>query len=297
MKKLGLFVLGVVLGAAISVPAIRISRNPDTLLGKLRTTILPLPQPESEEAGFFSRYGPTKQSEGFEEWIVRDFFQDKRGGVFVDVGAAEYKTGSNTWFLEYELGWSGVAVDAQDHYRRDWERYRPQSKFFTFFVSDHSNDQTRLFLSKNAPSVASFQQRFTEQWGGVLGGSVDVPTITLNDLLAGLHVNAFDFLSMDIELAEPQALAGLDLQRFKPALVCVEAHHQVRQQILDYFAAHHYSIVGKYLRVDRMNLWFVPAAGTSVESFSLQPATSPYGFPGAVLQTSQTLRFVLSPIA
>jgi hypothetical protein len=63
---------------------------------------------------------------------------------------------------------------------------------------------------------------------------------------------------MDIELAEPAALRGFSIERFRPALVCVEAHPEVRQQILDYFAAHNYTVVGKYLRADLDNLWFAP---------------------------------------
>ena len=269
-----LFVVGVLLGTGMAPFAIRTSRNPDTMLGKLRAAVYHVPPPpaESEEARLFSRYGPGKQSQGPEEWIVRDFFRDKRGGVFVDVGAGKYKTNSNTWFLEHELEWSGVAVDAQDQFRREWEQYRPKSKFFALFVSDRSDSKARLFLSANDWSVASFQQNFTERFGE-LAGDVDVPTVTLDDLLTRLQVNAFDFLSMDIELAEPQALAGLDLERFKPRLVVVEVHHQVRQQILDYFATHHYSVVGKYLRIDTANLWFMPP-GTSVEPFSLQQAAT-----------------------
>jgi hypothetical protein len=100
-----------------------------------------------------------------------------------------------------------------------------------------------------------------------------VPTITLNDLLTHLNVKTFDFLSMDIEMAEPKALAGFNLRRFKPALVCIEAYPAVRQQILDYFAAHHYCVVGKYLWVDTQNLWFMPL-GTKVEPFSFQSVTS-----------------------
>jgi hypothetical protein len=45
-----------------------------------------------------------------------------------------------------------------------------------------------------------------------------------------------------------------------PRLVCIEAHPQVRQPILDYFAAHDYVIVGKGLRMDTENLWFAPRA-------------------------------------
>jgi hypothetical protein len=63
---------------------------------------------------------------------------------------------------------------------------------------------------------------------------------------------------MDIELSEPKALAGFDIRRFKPQLVCIEAHPEVRQQILDYFAANRYVIIGKYLRADDKNLYFMP---------------------------------------
>jgi hypothetical protein len=95
---------------------------------------------------------------------------------------------------------------------------------------------------------------------------VQVPTVSLDTLLRNAGIERFDFLSMDIELAEPKALAGLDLARFRPALVCVEAHPEVRQQILDYFADRRYVVIGKYLRVDEMNLWFMPL-GASVTPF------------------------------
>jgi hypothetical protein len=47
-------------------------------------------------------YGPTKHSQYDEEWILRDFFGDRRDGVFVDVGAAHYRDYSNAYFLEVE---------------------------------------------------------------------------------------------------------------------------------------------------------------------------------------------------
>ena len=83
-------------------------------------------------------------------------------------------------------------------------------------------------------------------------------TITLNDLLAREGTARLDFLSMDIELSEPRALAGFDIERYRPALVCIEAHPEVRQQLIDYFHRHHYVVVGQYLGVDAQNLYFMP---------------------------------------
>src|SRR5262245_24911958 len=57
------------------------------------------------------RYGPSRYSEDLEEWIIRDAFKDKTGGVFVDVGANHYRDRSNTYYLESKLDWSGVAVE------------------------------------------------------------------------------------------------------------------------------------------------------------------------------------------
>jgi hypothetical protein len=85
-----------------------------------------------------------------------------------------------------------------------------------------------------------------------------VGTITLDDLLSGAGVTRIDFLSMDIEMAEPRALAGFDVDRFRPSLVCIEAHLPVRQQILDYFAKHGYVLVGRYLWTDLVSLYFKP---------------------------------------
>ena len=85
--------------------------------------------------------------------------------------------------------------------------------------------------------------------------------MTLDDILDSEKIQRIDFLSMDIELHEPQALQGFHIDRFKPSLVCVEGLLPVRQQILDYFAGHGYVVVGKYMWADLENLYFEPLAG------------------------------------
>lgn len=205
-----------------------------------------------------SAYGGQRHSEHYEEWIVRDFFQDQPNGVFVDVGANHYRTFSNTYYLEAHLGWSGLAVEPLEQFRDEYLRYRPRTVFHSAYVSDRSDEGATLFFLPSQPLVTSSRKEFTERWGkGVT--QLEVPTVTLNEVLDRERISTFDFLSMDIELAEPKALAGFDIERFRPRLVCVEGHPEVRQQILEYFARHDYILLGKYLRADTFNLWFVPA--------------------------------------
>ena len=111
---------------------------------------------------------------------------------------------------------------------------------------------------------ASGVKEFTEHWGEVT--PTTATTSTLDDVLDRLEIAHVDFLSMDIELAEPQALAGFSINRFTPSLVAVEAHPPVRQQILDYFARNNYVLIGRYWRADAHNFWFAPVGTTEGES-------------------------------
>jgi FkbM family methyltransferase len=219
-----------------------------------------LPQPRNPES-LAPTYGPDRYSENEEEWAIRDFFKDRRNGFFVDVGAAHYRINSNTYYLERNLGWKGLAIEPFRHYEADYVAHRPGSKFLPFFVADKSDETITMYTYGENFLGNSSDKKWVERFGKN-PKEIQAKTITLDDLFALEKVSAVDFLSIDIELAEPRALAGLTINRFRPALVCIEAHPEVRQQILDYFARNGYVVVGKYLRSDPKNLYFTPYSGT-----------------------------------
>lgn len=110
------------------------------------------------------KYGPMRHSQYFEEFILRDFFADRRNGVFVDIGAAHYKKFSNTYYLENELGWSGLAVDPIREYAVDYQRYRRRTRFFSFFVSDSTGGFETLYIPSSNWWVASSDRSFVARW-------------------------------------------------------------------------------------------------------------------------------------
>jgi FkbM family methyltransferase len=214
----------------------------------------------SELAPLKEKYGPDRFSRNAEEWIIRDFFGDRRNGVFLDVGAHHYRDENNTYFLESQLGWRGIAIDAQEEFARDYTAHRPRTTFIAGFVSNVAGGSTVLHVPSSNTLVASETKEFSKNETGTEPTSRSVPTITLDQVLADEGIERLDFMSMDIELSEPRALAGFSVDRYRPALVCIEGHQLVRQAILDYFHAHDYVLIGKYLRMDSLNLYFRPAS-------------------------------------
>jgi FkbM family methyltransferase len=202
--------------------------------------------------------GKKLYSQGNEELIVRDFFHDRRDGFFLDVGCAAPVQYSNTYYLEKHLGWSGIAVDALPEYALAWRRKRPRSKFFNYLVTDHADSVEPFFRSEHK-GTSSVERPATGPAGRpVKIEEIQVPTTTLTRLLDQQGVTHVDFLSLDIEGHEPPALEGFDIDRFHPALACVEAKPANRERLLKYFAGHGYERIERYLAHDLTNWYFSP---------------------------------------
>jgi FkbM family methyltransferase len=203
--------------------------------------------------------GPVRYSQGNEELLIRRFFADRRGGVFVDIGSGHWRDDSNTYALERHLDWHGIAVDALSHWEAGYRRNRSRTTFFNYIVTDHSGTVDPFYI---AGSLSSTKRHHLEIFRNIDVDAVSiahVPTTTLTDLLDAQRVTRIDLLSMDIEQAEPEALSGFDIRRFRPLLVCVEVGvDDVRDAVEPYFEVAGYEWLEEYRAHDILNWWFRP---------------------------------------
>lgn len=209
------------------------------------------------------RLGKKEYSYLSEETLIRDVFQDERGGYFVDVGASHYRDLSNTYYLEKNLGWRGIGIDAQEKYAADYARFRPNTKYLVYFVGDRASSGKPIdfFVDlENEYASSGIDAAVTHP-----SKKVVIPSITLDELLEKEGVKKIDFLSMDIEDAEPAALAGFSIQRWQPRLVCIEMHAVGAKTIGDYFARNGYVRLRSYLAFDWLNGYFVRAGSPEAE--------------------------------
>ncbi len=194
------------------------------------------------------------------ELLIRYFFRNRKDGFYLDVGCSHYRINSTTFYLEEHQGWSGIGVDPLKLLRPGWAKHRPRSKFFPYAVTDKSGESLTLFLAGGL-SATELDTKNLGYWKELMGfetKETEVPTITIDDLLALESVKKIDFLSMDINGAEPIALAGFDIERFAPDLVHVEANPHRHEELSAYFAKHGYVRIDEYLKYDATNWYFIP---------------------------------------
>jgi FkbM family methyltransferase len=223
----------------------------------------PNPQDSSVFAGEILESGKKLYSQYDEELIIRDFFNDRKGGIFVDVGCAHYKEMSTTYYLEERLGWSGIAVDALAEFAIGYIQHRPNTRFFNFIVTDHPWNIEPFYRLINATGLSSTSENYTQKAADYFRVSKEyqvtyVPTITLTELLEKNGISKIDFLSMDIEGGELKALSGFNIKKFKPELVCIEVHSKTSDKIMNYFTSYGYERIDEYLKYDNVNWYFKP---------------------------------------
>ena len=212
----------------------------------------PLPD-KVDLAALRAVYGEARYSQDDEETLIRAFFQDRRGGFFLDVGAGDPIRHSTTYYLEKHLGWTGIAVDAIVEYADAYAKERPGTRFFSYFAGDKSDTAHDFYVSED--------RNFSSATGAdARGGAYQkrkVTTIALDDLLGREKVSRLDFLSIDIEGSERIALAGLDVTRYRPELVCVEiSSPELGRAIAEYFALRGCREVSAYRAIDWINRYY-----------------------------------------
>jgi len=166
-------------------------------------------------------------AEAFQDrFLGESVFHGKRGGVFVDVGAYDGVTGSNTVFLEKYRGWTGLCIEP------DAERFAELGN-----VRSAACVQTCIAAQDGHADFLHVRRGFTQMGGLVetLGPTTEeylsgtcvtnrimVPTRRLGAVLAEHGLFDIDYLSVDVEGAELAVLGALDFDRFRITAISVE---------------------------------------------------------------------------
>lgn len=155
-------------------------------------------------------------------------------GVFVEAGANDGYTWSNTYYLERCKGWSGVLVEGIPALARECRRRRPRSQVFNCALASPELEGERVTMtyadlrSLVSGSDATMEEIIRDE--GETTYEVSVPARTLDDVLREAAVEHVDFMSLDLEGFEASALAGLDLRQRGPDWLLVEVIGDERRQ-------------------------------------------------------------------
>jgi len=162
-------------------------------------------------------------AQNFEDVILHRVFHACDRGRYVDIGAYDPEIDSVTKHF-YDMGWSGVNVEAVERFHRKFEEQRPRDWNVNVVVG--ATEGTVEFVEWGDTGLSGCGDSLDPQVAARLGLTKTVrslPMTTLASISRQLPAGGVEFLKIDVEGAERDVLLGGDWRSFRPRVILLEA--------------------------------------------------------------------------
>lgn len=171
---------------------------------------------------------------GQDQYVYEHFFKNITNGTFIDIGANDGITFSNTYFFEKECGWSGICIEPIP---QTFDSLKSIRNCVCIQGCVGPKRETAKFLKISGPleMLSGIIKRYDakhiqriERELKVAGGSyevIDVDCYNLNELLEIEYIYHVNFLSLDTEGGELKILKSIDFKKFQIDVIAVENNY------------------------------------------------------------------------
>ncbi len=212
-------------------------------LKNFKTKYIEIDQKELKNSGYFSQYGQDK--------FIAEYFKFMKNGVFVDIGANDGKTLSNTYYLEKELFWNGIAIEPSPKVFKRLKLNR-KCKLLNICISDRSGIAKFLELSDHVEMLSGLVDKYDprhimrinyeiEKFGGKKS-LINVPCYTLEDVINEQNINKINYLNIDIEGGEFDLLKSINFSNLDIDVIGIENNYK-EDKIKNYLKQHGYNLI------------------------------------------------------
>uniref|UniRef100_A0A1B6KJ09 Methyltransferase FkbM domain-containing protein n=1 Tax=Graphocephala atropunctata TaxID=36148 RepID=A0A1B6KJ09_9HEMI len=220
----------------------QIAMDNPKVIKKLLTHFL-LPPPKSGPKHVYYLTSPETQDTSMgQSEKIRNILHDRKDGFFIECGALDGETRSNTLYMERFLNWSGLLIEADP---------------LNFGQMLRKNRRTWLSptcLSKTPyPQIVSFKQDFNigrisdSEVGQQRDGFVDVQCFPIYSYLLALNVTHVDYFSLDVEGDELEVLKTIPFDKVDIETLSVEFAHvpDGKEALQEFMITKGYSVVAE----------------------------------------------------
>lgn len=182
------------------------------------------------------------KSQLFQDLFVLFNFNEKRNGTFLEFGATDGISLSNTYLLENTYGWKGVLAEPSPQWYESLNKNRPNCKIINDCIYSETGKSLDFFVSNQGvlSTIEKFKDSDIKSMPGnskarnSSGYTTKVSSISLNDVfIKYFNSSPIDYMSVDTEGSELEILRNFDFKKFAPSILTVEHNYTDEEKSLD----------------------------------------------------------------
>ena len=185
--------------------------------------------------------------------FVDEFFFGKKNGTFLDIGAHDGVSLSNTYFLEKERGWTGICVEPSPN---EYEKLKVNRKStnLNIAISDFEGISKFTYIKGYSNMLSGLSSEYNHlhkdriknelnTYGGTLE-EIDIEVKPLQSILDKFNFLDIDLCTIDTEGSELRIINSIDFSKTNIKMFIIENNYD-ENQINDLLVSKNYVLFTK----------------------------------------------------
>jgi len=177
-------------------------------------------------------------------------FEHKQNGFFIELGAFDGITQSNTYFFELNRGWTGILIEPSKTSFELCCKSRPNSKVINCCCVSNTYINDTIFGDFNSTLMSSVNGDRLQSSNLIEINAMPLEKILDENIKPSTEI---DFLSLDTEGYELNVLQGLNFNKYRPKYLLIEIYSKDYDKIKDFLECNNYILQSNFTNYNKVN--------------------------------------------
>jgi hypothetical protein len=181
---------------------------------------------------YYKKYTKTSYSLSNVDLVINRIFSKKKNGIYIDIGCNHPIKYNNTHLL-HKKGWRGINIDLDEKSILEFNKIRKSDYNKQALISNVSGKIKEIYFYHSRSAINTVSKELTDSRKNKPKKIKKEKSTTINEIInnSPYKNEKINFMSIDIEDHEYEALKNFDFNKYKIDIICVECNDKSQKEL------------------------------------------------------------------